>query len=100
MTTIRFRDQDFTMNLKPDEMSFGEMEEMERALGMPWGQIEARSSGENVSMAVIRAMMWTALRRQLPDLAFEETAAITMADLELGDPDPLEPSPPSTAPPE
>ena len=102
MSTVHFRDQDYEVKLDPDGLSFEEMEEMESALGMAWGLIESKSSGENVSMKVIRAMIWISLKRSIPDLPFDDTKSIKMSDLQnlKDDSVPLASTPGSTTPPE
>ena len=103
MSTVHFRDLDYEVKLDPDGLSFEEMEEMESALGMAWGLIENKSSGENISMKVIRAMIWISLRREIPDLPFDETKSIKMSDLTNLKDDaavPLASTPGSTTPPE
>lgn len=98
MSTVKFRDQEWPIKIDPDGMSFDEMEQMETALGMAWGLIESKSSGKETSMKVIRAMIWISLKREIPDLPFEETASIRMSDLSnlKDDADPLDSTPGST----
>ena len=100
MSTVNFRGQDYDIKIDADGLSFEEMEEMETALGMAWGLIESKSSGKDTSMKVIRALIWVSLKRQIPELTFEDTRQIKMSDLDLSkDADPLASTPSSTDPP-
>ena len=101
MSTVNFRGQDYDIKIDADGLSFEEMEEMETALGMAWGLIESKSSGKETSMKVIRALIWISLKREIPELQFDDTKSIKMSDLtNLKDdaPDPLVTAPGSTTP--
>jgi hypothetical protein len=96
MTTLSFQDVEYDITLDPSTFDFEEMEAIETSLGMPWGKIESMSSGENLSMSVLRGMVWIALRRHLPELPYADTAKIKLIDLKAEAADPLGGETPST----
>ncbi len=66
----------------PDDLTLGEIEDMEEAAGVSFQKLLKMFSEEDLSTRAMRAVMWIMLRRDDPDYTFEDAKDLTVSDID------------------
>ena len=69
------------IDFDPESLTLGEMEDIEEASGVVFGELITMFESQKLSTRGLRAVMWILLRREDPDLTFEATRDLTVADI-------------------
>lgn len=76
-----------TINL--DEMTLGDIEDVEDIIGSAFGDVV--KPGQNPRVRVTRALLWVALRREHPEISFDDLRNLTptvLGNVAMGEPTP------------
>ena len=70
------------IEFNPDDLTLGEIEDIEEACGMPFQKLIKMFEKEELSTIGMRAVMWVIIRRGEPDYTFENAKDLTIRDLD------------------
>ena len=62
-----------------NDLTFGEVDELEKATGIPWWDITKQLYVRAPSAALLAAVAWIYIRRERPDFTLEEARAMKTA---------------------
>ena len=70
------------IDFDPNDLTLGEMEEIETAAGVPFQSLVAQFEKQEMTTRAMRAVLWILIRRSNPDYTFEDTANVSIGDLD------------------
>jgi hypothetical protein len=81
-----------------ETLTIGELEDLEDAAGISFGEILTELRTESFHVRTLRAVLWVIFRRSRPELTFEGAAELKLTDLEtILDEPPADPTDPADA---
>lgn len=70
-----------TIDFDPEDLTLGEMEDIEEKAGVSFQQIVAQFEAQDMQTSTLRAVMWVLIRRLNPEYTFEDTRDLNVRDM-------------------
>lgn len=75
-----------TVDLDPNDLTLGEIEDLEGAGGVPFGVLMKQLDEQTFSSRALTALVWVAMRRKDPDFTLEDARRVKIGQVEVPNP--------------